>query len=174
MTLNNLGQLLTLLSYTIFCVSRFFKNKDKMLIFDNISRVVTIISFICLGSFNGIQNTIFSFIRNYCGQKLINKTVNAKRVTFVISFMIMSIVYLVSFRGISTIVMFICAVFNLIGVILLDEQGMRLCGLVGSILYSMFLYLIGNNTGFICEIICALVLISSYLLYKNKSNKWEK
>lgn len=168
MTLNNLGQLLTLLSYIIFWVSRFFKDKNKILAFDNTSRIAAIISFICLGSVNGIQNTLFVLVRNYCGQKVNKKSDNTKRVTFIILLMSLCIMYAIFFDGVSTVILFICAVLNLIGVILCDEQGMRLFGLSGSLFYAIFLYLINNNVGFICEIICSFVLMSSYLVYKNK------
>lgn len=170
MTLNYIGQLLTLLSYIIFWVSRFFNNKNKMLVLDNISRIAAIISFICLGSINGIQNTLFVLVRNYCGQKVNSKSNNVKRVTFVVLLMALSIMYTIFFEGVSTVILYICAILNLIGVVLCKEQGLRLFGLGGSLFYAIFLFIIENKVGFICEVICAIVLISSYLMYRNKTN----
>lgn len=170
MTLNNIGQLLTLLSYIIFWVSRFFKSKNSILILDSASRIFTIASFLCLGSMNGIQNTLFVLVRNYCGQKVNSKSTNVKRVTFVVLLMALSIMYTIFFEGVSTVILYICAILNLIGVILCEEQGLRLFGLGGSLFYAIFLFMIGNTVGFICEVICAVVLISSYLIYRNKTN----
>lgn len=108
--------------------------------------------------------------RNYCGQKTDKMSIITKRVTFIILLVILIIMYAMAFNGVSTIVLFICAVFNLIGVILCNEQGIRLFGLCGSIFYTIFKFIINNYIGALCEIICAIVLISSYLIYKNKKN----
>lgn len=173
MTFNIIGQLLTFISYAIFWISRFLNSKRKMLVLDNLSRIAAIISFICLGSVNGIMNTLFVMVRNYCGQKTESMDISVKRKTFLVLLIILIFMYTVTYGGISTIALFICAVFNLIGVILCDEQGIRLYGLGGSAFYAIFLLLIHNYTGFVCEIICAVILVSSYLMYKNKERLGE-
>ena len=168
MALNILGQALTFISYAVFWFSRFFDNKKKLLIYDNISRIVAIISFISLGSLNGVQNTLFVIVRNYCGQITDKKSVKIKGITFVLLLITLVIMYAISFNGILTIALFICSVLNLIGVIFCNEQGIRLFGLSGGLFYAMFLFMIHNYIGFICEIIGVIVIFSSYLMYKNK------
>ena len=54
-----LGQLLTLISYLIFWISRFMKNKNSILFLDNISRVFAIIAFLFLKTYDGIKNTLY-------------------------------------------------------------------------------------------------------------------
>ena len=44
------GQILTFISYLVFWISRFIKNKHKILLWDNVSRIFAIISFIFLGA----------------------------------------------------------------------------------------------------------------------------
>lgn len=163
--MNLLGQILTLISYLVFWASRFFKGKREILLCDNISRIIAIFAFLCLYSINGIENTIFAMVRNYCGQKTATSSVIIKRIAFFILLLIVVIMYVVTFQGISTLTLIICAILNLIGVILCNEQGMRLFGLAGSLFYMAFLYLTQNYIGAACELICAVVLISSYLYY---------
>ena len=63
-----LGQLLTLVSYLIFWISRFLKSKNNILLLDNISRLFAIIAFIFLGTYDGIKNTLYVILRNVLGQ----------------------------------------------------------------------------------------------------------
>lgn len=62
-----IGQILTLISYLIFWISRFFKKKKEILIGDNISRVFAIVAFLFLGTFDGIKNTLYVILRNILG-----------------------------------------------------------------------------------------------------------
>ena len=63
-----IGQILTLISYLIFWISRFFSKKKEILIGDNISRVFAMVAFLFLGTYDGIKNTIYVIIRNILGQ----------------------------------------------------------------------------------------------------------
>jgi len=161
-----LGQILTFVSYSIFWISRFAKDKKHILIIDNCSRVFTILSFICLGSLNGIQNTIFSGIRNYIGQKVTDKW---KYKVFVFMLVIMTLMYALSFNGVSTIFIYGCAFMNLIGVILMREQGLRVFGIIGGLIYIGFQLSIQNYIGCICEFIGVTVTFIAFLKnYKRK------
>ena len=48
-----IGQILTFISYLVFWISRFLKEKNKILALDNISRIFAIIAFIFLGTYDG-------------------------------------------------------------------------------------------------------------------------
>lgn len=73
-----LGQLLTLVSYLIFWISRFLKSKNNILLLDNISRLFAIIAFIFLGTYDGIKNTLYVILRNVLGQVTNKKKKNIK------------------------------------------------------------------------------------------------
>ena len=75
---NILGQILTLISYLIFWISRFLKNRKNILFWDNISRIFAIISFYFLNTFDGIKNTLYVILRNVLGQITIKKRKNIK------------------------------------------------------------------------------------------------
>lgn len=162
------GQILTFISYLIFWISRFMKNKDKILLWNNISGVFAIISFIFLETYDGIKNALYVIFRNVLGQYTNKKKKHYKLLTFFIMLILLVLIYSFDFQGISTICIAISGILNLYGVIMCNEQGIRLFGMIGSIFYIGFMMFTGNIIGFICEIICFFVILTSYMKYKNK------
>lgn len=160
-----LGQILTLISYLIFWISRFLKNKKNILLWDNISRIFAIISFYFLNTFDGIKNTLYVILRNILGQITNKKEKNIKLITFCVMIIILIVMYCINFKGLSTLCVSICGILNLYGVIMCDEQGIRIFGMIGSIFYIVFLFLTANLVGTICEIICFSMMFISYLKY---------
>lgn len=161
-----LGQILTLISYLIFWVSRFMKKKKNILLLDNISRFFAIIAFYFLGTFDGIKNTLYVILRNTLGNITNKKENKYKIITFIIMLIILIIMYSINFDGISTACIAICGILNLYGVIICNEQGIRIFGMIGSLFYTAFLCFTGNIVGTICEIICFMVMLVSYIKYK--------
>lgn len=163
-----IGQILTLISYLVFWVSRFFKKKKEILIGDNISRVFAIVAFLFLGTYDGIKNTLYVILRNILGDAVDKKNKKYKIIIFLIMLFILIIMYSFNFNGISTICVAICGIFNLYGTIMSNEQGIRRFGMIGSIFYASFLFFTLNYIGTICEVICFIVMLISYLKYRNK------
>ena len=79
------GQVLTLINYLVFLISWFIKNKYKILLWDNISRFFAIVSFIFLGTYDGIKNTLYVILRNILGQYTNKKKKKYKLLTLFIS-----------------------------------------------------------------------------------------
>jgi len=73
----------------------------------------------------------------------------------------------------SIICIALCGIFNLYGVIMCDEQKIRIFGMIGSLFYMAFMLFTGNIIGFVCEIICFFVMLVSYMKYKNKCNQFK-
>lgn len=169
-TLFIIGQLMTLISYLIFWISRFIKNKNNILLWDNISRIFAIISFAFLGTYDGIKNTLYVILRNILGQITNKKRKKYKILAFIIMLIILILMYSFNFNNISTICIAICGILNLYGVIMCNEQGIRLFGMLGSVFYALFMFLTGNIIGFICEVICFIVMLFSYKKYKDINN----
>ena len=167
-----IGQILTLISYIIFWISRFIKNKNNILLYDNISRIVAIISFACLGTFEGIKYTIFTILRNIMGQLTNEKMKNYKNIIFLVMFVILVLMNICEICGIATICILICGTLNLYAVIMCDEQGIRMFGMLGSVFYNLFMFVTGNIAGVVCETICFCMMLASYIKYKNM-NKLE-
>ncbi len=162
------GQVLTLISYLVFWISRFIKSKYKILLWDNISRFFAIVSFIFLGTYDGIKNTLYVILRNILGQYTNKKKKKYKLLTLFIMFILLVFIYCFDFHGISTICVAICGILNLYGVIMCNEQGIRFFGMLGSIFYIGFMVFTGNIVGILCEVICFFVMLVSYIKYKNK------
>lgn len=166
MSIYIIGQVLTLISYIVFWVSRYMESKKNILLYDNISRCFAILAFICLKTFDGIKNTLFVIVRNVVGNKISKQSKKTKLSIFIVMIICLCLLYITSFNNVATICVFICGVFNLYGVIMCDEQGIRLYGLIGSGFYAIFLLFTGNYTGFVCELICAVIMYTSYKKYK--------
>lgn len=161
-----LGQILTLISYLIFWYSRFEKNKKNILLLDNISRIFAIVAFVFLGTYDGIKNTIYVILRNILGQITDKKGNKYKIITFLLMLSILVLMYIFNFNGISTICIAICGIVNLYGTIMCNEQGIRIFGMIGSGFYTAFMLITGNIIGTICEVICFIVMLISYLKYR--------
>ncbi len=162
------GQILTFISYVVFWASRFLKRKKDLLVYDNISRAIAIMAFAFLKTYDGIKNTIYVIIRNVLGQLTNKKSKKIKVFTFILMFVLLITMYAINFQGLSTICIAICGILNLYGVIMCNEQGIRIFGMLGSIFYIGFMLFTGNVTGTICELICFFVLLTSYLKYRKK------
>ena len=160
------GQILTVLSYGIYYFSRFLKEKKNIMLYDNVSKAVTILSFIFLKSYDGIATTIFTLVRNITGRAVINKKLKVKIISFIILLAVMVGMYSVKFAGIGTIAVGISMLFNLVGVIFLGPQGMRICTSCGSVFYIIFQLSIKNTAGGICEFVTLIVNLVSFIKYK--------
>ena len=168
-----IGQILTFISYLIFWISRFKKNKNNILLLDNISRIVAIISFIFLGTYDGIKNTLYVILRNILGQVTDKRIKKYKIITFIVMLLLLIFLYTLDYHGISTICIALCGAFNLYGVIMSNEQGIRFFGMIGSLFYTLFMIFKINIIGVICEIICFFVMFASYIKYKDKKLEYK-
>lgn len=166
-----LGEVFTFVSYLIYWISVFKKEKKNMLLYDNLCKIFTILAFIVLKTYDGIANTVLSIIRNIIGNKIKDKNKKTKIFAFCIILIIMGILYAISFSGISTIFVAICAIFNLYGVIMCNEQGLRICGMLGSIFYFCFMIAAKNYTGAACEAITFISTFLSFIKYRNSYNE---
>lgn len=163
-----IGQVLTLVSYIVFWFSRFLKTKKDILLIDNLSRIIAIIGFVFLGTYDGIKNTVYVIFRNYLGKITIKKSHSVKLKVFVAMLLLLLLMYSFNFNGLATICIGICGILNLYGTIMTNEQGIRIYGMLGSIFYMFFMLFTGNVTGTVCEIICFAVMLISYIKYKSK------
>lgn len=162
------GQILTLISYIVFWISRFIKNKHGILLWDNISRIFAIMGFLFLGTYDGIKNTLYVILRNVLGQCTNKKQKKYKLIALFIMLILLVLIYSLDYHGISTICIALCGMLNLYGVIMCNEQGIRLFGMIGSVFYMGFMIFTGNMVGFLCETICFFVMLASYIKYRNK------
>lgn len=165
-TFKIIGETLTLASFIVYWISRFLKKKNNILFIDIISRIIAILGFYFLHTYDGIKNAVYAIVRNIFGQLTNDKSKKIRTITFLILLIILILIYSFNFNGIGTICVAICGIFNLYGTIMSNEQGIRLYGILGSLFYLAFLFFSQNITGTICETIGIIVKLASYLKYK--------
>lgn len=119
-----------------------------------------------MGTYDGIKNTIYVILRNILGQITDKKEKHYKIISFLLMLSILVLMYIFNFNGISTICIAICGIANLYGTIMCNEQGIRIFGMIGSVFYIAFMLITGNIIGTICEVICFIVMLISYLKYR--------
>ena len=57
-----MAYILTFLNYILYCLSRFCKKKEQMLLLDILAKIVTSLSFVILSSYTGSGLTAFSIV----------------------------------------------------------------------------------------------------------------
>lgn len=116
-----LGQIFTLVSYLVFWFSRFLKSKNNILFWDNVSRVVTILAFVFLGTYDGIKNTLYAILRNVLGQVTNKKKQKYKIITndYSLGMILLQFIALVSwsiyiFTSIQNVIVYIGTTIDLL------------------------------------------------------------
>lgn len=163
-----IGQILTVISYLVYYISRFLKEKSNIILLGNISKIFTILSFIFLKSYDGIVSTIYSLVRDVCGRLLIKRDLIYKQLSFIVLTIVLVIISSFNFNGLSTLCVDTTMLLNTFGVLFLKPQGMRVMTMIGSLFYSAFQFSIGNIAGFICELGTLTVNFVSYMKYRKK------
>lgn len=166
-----LGQILIGSNYLVLWISRFAKKKKLLIFLDNISKILTIFGFLCLKNYNGIENAVFSFIRNFSADKVIKQSTKIKTIVLAAFIATIIFVYMLDYNGISTICILITGCLNAYGVIMLDSQGIRITSIIGSIFYLCFNIFSGIIIGAILEAIYVIITLLSFLIYRNKTTK---
>ena len=168
---NVLGQVLTFISYLIFWLSRFKKEKKNILLYDCFSRIFAILAFFFLKSYAGIKNTLYVIVENIIGRKIINKPKKYKIIVFLIMVIILLLLYIFELNRYDVLCLIICSLISLYGVLLLSPQGIRIAGIIASLFYILFLILIHNYIGVVCEIICIIITLCSFIKYYKEDKK---
>ena len=162
-----IGQILTAISYIVYYISRFKKDKKDMLLWDNISVFFTLLSFVFLKSYEGASGTLYSYVRNKV-QSLVKGNKKNERIGFWVLLIVLLVILGVHFNGLFTLFLFLTNLFNLVGVMFFNPQGIRLCGVIASVCYLSFQIILNNYVGIICEIITMVVTLLSFVIYLKK------
>ena len=152
-----------LVGYCIFIFSRVCKNKDKILLTDNISRATLLIGYILFGSINGIENAVYSILRNIIGKMLEQKSKTFQMIEFVVMSILLIVMYSLSFDGVPTVMFILFGLINLFAVVFLNAQGIRLGTVLATICAMIAYLLIGSYASVAGEVLCGFVATASYL-----------
>lgn len=159
-----------IIGYLIFFISRFRKNKKSILIIDNISRICFISGYFLFNSVNSIQHTVYGIVRNTIGQALIYSKKVYKILSFVIMFIVLCMMYGLSFNGVSTIMFMLSGSINLFATIFAKEQGIRLGTVFAAICNAIAFLIIGSYASIIGETLCGIMGILSFIKENKKKH----
>lgn len=152
-----------IIGYFVFFISRFRKNKNSILMTDNISRGCFIIGYVLLHSINSIEHTVYGIIRNLVGQALIKHKKIYKIIGFTIMLILLFAMYGVSFNGVDTIMFILSGLINLYATIFAKEQGIRLGTVFAAICNIIAFLIIGSYASIIGEVLCGIMGVVSFV-----------
>lgn len=162
------GYIFIILNYVCNCASRFLKEKKNMLILNLLAKVFTVIGLYCFGSLTGSYNMMVTFVVIIVLN--IRERVTDKKLSWL--WLIFEIVYccvlVLTYSGISSVLVFITSSVTLFHTWFLPPQLMRLIGACNSVVYLCYSLSIVNYAG-ILEIAIFLSNVISYRKYKEEN-----
>ena len=161
-----LGYLFTVLNYGFYCASRFCKKKEQMLLLDLMSKLAFVVGLVFMGSLSGAYSMIVNFVY------IIFANIKERKqykwpVLFWLFQLLLVAVLLISFDGISSILVFATVSVNLVAVWWLPPQKMRAVGLVCNVFTLLYHVSLQNWAG-ACELIVAASNLVSLLKYRRQ------
>lgn len=156
-----LGYIFTIISYAVYCVGRYCKNKSGMLYTDILSKIIASAGFLYLHSYTAVGNMLGG-IAVLCLASLKEKRQRKWIPIFVTLELMYVAILLNTIQGISSVIIFITSTISLYNIWWNNPQKMRILGIVNSIIYTGFQISIKNWAGFL-EIFVISSNISSYL-----------
>ncbi len=167
-----IGYIFTVLSYLVFFISRFCKEKKNLLFLDILSKVLIMISLFFLNSITGMF--IMGFLIIILILAKIKETHQFNKYLTISLFIFFCIVYLINmiltFEGILSILVTIVAYIVLISIWWCNPQQIRLLGLVDCIFYLFYQLSIRNYAGLL-EIFSIISNILSYVKYRKNQKE---
>ncbi len=157
----------TILNYIFYCSSRFCKEKKNMLLFDILAKISTIISLLLLSSITGAivmcVSLIMLLVARYKEQKGMNKYLTIILYLLFIGIYVTNLI--LTYKGLSSILVTTTALLTLTSVWFLKPQNMRKMGILVSTIYLFYQISIKNWAGLL-EAFVIVSNIASLIKYK--------
>lgn len=166
-----IGQLFITLNYIALWISRFLKEKKHILWVDILAKILTIIGFLFLGNYNGVENALFSGTKNVLSLLIIKKKTSIRLGFTFVYLSIIAIVYMLDFNGLATICILITSISNTFAAFMLGPQGIKIGTIIGSVTYLLFNALSGVYLGALLEAATLILVTVSYVLSRVRSRK---
>lgn len=162
-----LGYLFTVINYVCYCLSRFVKTKQMMLLLDLVAKIFTIAGLYCLGSLSGAYLFVITFFLLIVAN--IKEKAGARwTLGFVLFFGLYCLALHTTFDGLPSLLVFTSSVVNLWCIWWLPPQKMRFIGGLNCIVYLSYQISIKNWAGLI-ELAVIYSNFAAYLKYRNKA-----
>lgn len=158
------GYIFTAVNYVFYCVSRFQRDKKDILFLNLFAKFFTIIGLYCLDSLTGAGVMCLSFVA--CILTYLKEKYDWQLTVFYwILLMLSVLIFVNTFAGISSVLVFVTLVMNLTANWWFSPQQMRFTASVGSVLYLAYQISIANWAGLL-EIFSFISNTVSYLKYR--------
>lgn len=161
-----IGQIFTAINYICYCGSRFAKQKYQMLLLDIVAKIFTIAGLYFMGSMSGAYSFCVNLVLLIVA--LYKERGNRRWLLgYVIFQTIYAAILLITFSGISSLLVFLSSSITLICIWWLPPQKMRVLGLLCSVIYTAYQVSIKNWAGLMELLVIASNLVS-YIKYSNE------
>ena len=161
-----LGYIFTVINYFLYCLSRFVRDKKNMLLIDLLAKIFTVLGLYCLGSLSGAYSfgiTFFLLIVANIKERLGVKWI----VGFIFFQVLYTLILILTYQGISSILIFIVSSLKLTSTWWLIPQKIRIVGMCNSVLFLGYQIAIKNWAGLL-EIFVMLSNLIAYLKYQSQ------
>ena len=163
-----LGYFFTVLNYGCYCLSRFMKRKQWMLLLDLLAKIFTIIGLYFLDSLSGAYSFMVMFLLLIVAN--IKEKLNKKWLLgyLLFQFLYVAVLYY-TYDGISSILVVLSSSITLLCIWWLPPQQMRFVGGLNCFIFLTYQISIKNWAGLL-EIFVILSNLFSFLKYKKSEN----
>ena len=158
-----LSQLFIIINYIFLVITYQLKNRKKILIFNNLAIIFTLLSFYLLNGFSAVAVSIISLVRNLLfmfADKKNNKKLDLSILILIIILTIISGIY--TFEGFWSLMPVIAAILYTFSIWQKNTKIFRLLGILVSILWILYDIYVFSIFAVILE---STVLISSVIGY---------
>lgn len=159
-----LGYFFTALNYACYCLSRFMKQKQWMLLLDLLAKIFTIIGLYFLNSLSGAYSFVITFLLLIAAN--IKEKLNKK---WLFGYLLFQLLYLIvlfyTYEGISSVLVALSSSITLLCIWWLPPQQMRFVGGLNCFIFLSYQICIKNWAGLL-EIFVILSNLFSYLKYR--------
>lgn len=164
-----LGYGFTLLSYLLYCISRFLHNKKNMLLLDLAAQTCTMIALYSLGSMSGAFTFMVIFLTLIAANLKVR--LNKRWTLLYICFQLLYLLILIfTYKGISSILVFTTASISTFFNWWLSPQKIRFLGGCNSILFLIYQITIKNWAGLL-ETIVMFSNFTAYIKYRHQKQR---
>ena len=164
--MNKIGYICTILNCVVFSIGRFQRKKSRIVLFEFIAKLLSITSFFMFGSLTSGLSDIWSTVVLATANIKERRTFNKKTASLMFAGyeLVYILIFALTFKGISSILIFAVSTISLVSLWYLKPQNMRIAEILNSFIYLALQFSIGNFAG-ITEIVVIACNSASFCKY---------
>lgn len=160
------GYILCVVNYICVCAGRYCRQKKHIVMFELLAKVFTVVSLYCLGSLTGAYMFFVSLVNLIVCNINEHRGTGTKVLYYVFETAYIAVTIL-TFKGISSVLVFTTSSITLYCLWFLNPQQMRLLGIVNSCIFTMYQISIGNIAGML-EVFVLVSNLTAFVHYRKE------